>query len=235
MIALLKLDNGTQSHNYPELAGLSFRVALSFSASRRAMEAVGLLSHHQPRQDAYTCVFSHEVDDLYNVFSCPPGSYKLSKDDVEKGCPQNTSCPAGNRCLCKPCLVANDDVTVEVVATHDHWEVILLHTLCRSPALFSSSLLSSPFYLVCLCASGLCACVEVSYLLPQNVRERMCMSTQSLLTHASRSTSTPNCTRTKTWIINWRNAKRCSGAGSCISGRSCSISLQTTSSARQKT
>ena len=188
MIALLKLDNGTQSHNYPELAGLSFRVALSFSASRRAMEAVGLLSHHQPRQDAYTCVFSHEVDDLYNVFSCPPGSYKLSKDDVEKGC---SSCPAGNRCLCKPCLVANDDVTVEVVATHDHWEVTLLHTLCRSPALFSSSLLSSPFYLVCLCASGLCACVEPSYLLPQNVHESKCKCPHRLYSHTQAGARAP--------------------------------------------
>ena len=158
MIALLKLDNGTQSHSYPELAGLSFRVALSFSANRRAMETAGLLRHQNAGEDAYACVFSHEVDDFYNTFSCPRGSYKLSKDDVEKGCPQNTSCPAGNRCLCKPCLVANDDVTVEVVATHDHWEVTLLHTLCRSPALFSPLLLFPLLPRVSLCLWPLCLC-----------------------------------------------------------------------------
>lgn len=48
---------------------------------------------------------------------------------------------------------------------------------------------------MCLCASGLCACVEPSYLLPQNVHESICTCPHRVYSHTQAGARAPRTVR----------------------------------------
>ena len=119
-IALLQLHLWQNRSNWTQLSSLRFQPALSYSAARDAIQFAGLL--RLAPSGRFACGFGRKSGDVYNSFSCPKGSYKKREELVLNGCPTNLTCPPDQQCLCRPCELATFEVTVVVVATHDHWE-----------------------------------------------------------------------------------------------------------------
>ena len=91
-IALLRLNlTETRGAAGPRLA---FQPALSYADPREVIKSAGL---QQPEGGRYTCGFMHRGDrPLYDAFSCPPGSYKISPEKFMDGClSENLTCPDG--------------------------------------------------------------------------------------------------------------------------------------------
>ena len=123
-IALLRLNLTSQTgttQGSTHAPRLVYQPALSYASSRDTLQRAGLLHLEGYR---YVCDFEQKRGDLYDSFTCPLGSYKLPRDDygARGGCPINLTCPEGAKCMCRPCKHYNSDVTVVVVATHNHWE-----------------------------------------------------------------------------------------------------------------
>jgi len=91
-IALLRLNlTETRGAAGPRLA---FQPALSYADPREVIKSAGL---QQPEGGRYTCGFMHRGDrHLYDAFSCPPGSYKISPEKFMDGClSEKLACPDG--------------------------------------------------------------------------------------------------------------------------------------------
>ena len=123
-IALLRLNLTSQpgtTQGTADAPRLVYQPALSYASSRDTLQRAGLLHLEGGR---YVCDFEQKRGNLYDSFTCPLGSYKLPRDEFgERGsCSINLTCPEGAKCMCRPCKQHNADVTVAVVATHNHWE-----------------------------------------------------------------------------------------------------------------
>jgi hypothetical protein len=51
---------------------------------------------------------------IYEAFQCPPGHYKLTPTEINRGCDAiGRPCPPAFTCVCRPCVLA-EDVQVRV-------------------------------------------------------------------------------------------------------------------------
>eukprot|EP00529_Nitzschia_sp_RCC80_P006728 CAMPEP_0113493838 /NCGR_PEP_ID=MMETSP0014_2-20120614/28800_1 /TAXON_ID=2857 /ORGANISM="Nitzschia sp." /LENGTH=1552 /DNA_ID=CAMNT_0000387717 /DNA_START=353 /DNA_END=5011 /DNA_ORIENTATION=- /assembly_acc=CAM_ASM_000159 len=114
--------------------------SLSYMQLRSMQEATGFISLDKD-SGTWRCVRSTEI---YDAISCPAGTYRKSRQEVDDGCSsQGLECAEGFQCLCRPCVVPVDS-TCE--------NAILIGDSCVSLAIFLPCLILPLLLLVGLVA-----------------------------------------------------------------------------------